>query len=304
MISIIVTYHNIGWLIGRCLESISAQTYKDYEVILIDNGSDDKSKTIVDEVSDGVENLHYYYIKHQNDNAAINYGIDKASGNYLYFLDGCDFLNSNALHCLYWSIIRSHSDMIAADYTDVGAKTRTKDISKAPVDYYVNEYTPTQMLIKMHGNTAHADMRFNRLWNKLFKRNLFDDVRLEDDMGSEIRIMKDIVLKCQVIGVVAFMIYFRTEIPKCDDSVIKTFEDRLEFFKQNIDKYGTSPIKHIYSILVTNLLYMYKWTKDAAVREKCLKRVIEILKEHPEAIPNKNQLQYVHRISKSLLTRQ
>ena len=73
MISIVIAYYNIGWLIGRCLESIAEQTYADYEVILIDNGSTDQSKQAVDDImtTTKIHNCHYHRIQHVSHNAAI-----------------------------------------------------------------------------------------------------------------------------------------------------------------------------------------------------------------------------------------
>ena len=301
MISVIVTFHNIGWLIGRCLESLSIQTYQEYEVILVDNGSTDKSKKVVDEVKKGIKKLHYYYIDHQDVNSAINYGIDRASGEYLFFLNGCDFLNQNALHFLYWGLISSGSDIMIGDYDEVGYLTKKANITQAPEDICVKKYNAKQMLLRMNTPAMHPDIRLNRLWNKLYKSNLFNGVHLSKGSGAEVKTIWDIVSKCNRIGSEFFVTYFRAESPEsvqCDMSLAEAYEERLKYYESNYDEVT---VNHTYFLLITNLLYIYKSNKDTEIKEKCIYRINQIIEEHPNIYINRNKERYIQKISKKYL---
>ena len=90
--SIIVPVYNVEKYIGKCLESIKNQTYKDYEVIVVNDGSTDKSMEIAKEYNVKVINT-----KHVSVSEARNIGVKHATGEYLMFLDSDDFWDNKLL---------------------------------------------------------------------------------------------------------------------------------------------------------------------------------------------------------------
>lgn len=99
--SIIVPVYNVEKYLHECLRSILGQTYSDYEIILVDDGSTDSSGEICDEYASKYPNVHVYHQENQGLSAARNFGVQNAIGEYIWFVDSDDvILTSDALETL------------------------------------------------------------------------------------------------------------------------------------------------------------------------------------------------------------
>ncbi|MCD8011765.1 MAG: glycosyltransferase family 2 protein [Lachnospiraceae bacterium] len=121
MVSVIIPTYNRAKTIERSLNSVLSQTYKDLEVIIVDDGSDDNTKEVVDSVSDS--RVRYYYQDNQGACCARNLGIDVAKGDYISFQDSDDVWISNKLE-IQMRVFEEHKD---ADI--VCCKTRCKRLN-------------------------------------------------------------------------------------------------------------------------------------------------------------------------------
>jgi GalNAc5-diNAcBac-PP-undecaprenol beta-1,3-glucosyltransferase len=114
--SVIVPIYNRRHLIKPVIDSVLKQSYTDFELLLVDDGSTDNAGEFISgQYSD--QRIKYFYKKNEERAAARNFGLDKASGNYGVFLDSDDLMESNYLSTLV-DIIKSHPDqgMIATKY--------------------------------------------------------------------------------------------------------------------------------------------------------------------------------------------
>lgn len=110
-ISIIVPVFNIERYVSKCLDTIRKQTYTDIEVIVVDDGSTDSSGTICDTIAEADNRIVVFHIKHEGLSSARNYGIDKASGKYLVFVDGDDQVDISLIMHLH-SLIKEEKAQI------------------------------------------------------------------------------------------------------------------------------------------------------------------------------------------------
>lgn len=115
MISVIVTFYNEQRQIRRCIDSVKNQTLKDWELILVDDGSTDESFSIVGTFLDD-SRIHYYHKKNGGVSSARNFGLGKASGEWVIFLDADDYFLSEALEVLYSTAIRSGVKVSAGNF--------------------------------------------------------------------------------------------------------------------------------------------------------------------------------------------
>ena len=110
LISVIVPFFNSEKYIWKCLDSIKNQTYTNFEVICVDDGSTDGSLSIVNTFSKVDSRFKVMKIKKSNAGVARNYGIDNASGKYVIFLDSDDFFELNLLERSYEVVVADRSD--------------------------------------------------------------------------------------------------------------------------------------------------------------------------------------------------
>jgi len=116
-ISVIVPVYKVRDRILRTLDSLKAQTFKEFEVLFIDDGSPDASSEFTDNY---LKNSHVIYriIKKENGgvSSARNLGIEEAKGEYIQFLDSDDYIDKNMLKDLHEKAIKTNSDIVYSGY--------------------------------------------------------------------------------------------------------------------------------------------------------------------------------------------
>lgn len=105
--SIIVPVYNVERYLSRCIESLINQTYSNIEILLIDDGSSDQSPEICDEYSKKYGNIVVYHKKNGGLSDARNYGLERASGEYILFVDSDDYINKDSCQSFY-SYLKEH----------------------------------------------------------------------------------------------------------------------------------------------------------------------------------------------------
>ena len=116
-VSIIIPVYNCSEYLGRCLNSIFCQTFTNFEVIAVDDGSDDSSLQILQEFEKRDRRLKVYTQHHKFAGEARNLGIDKSVGEFLLFLDGDDFFERNMLEELCACADHDQSDIVICSFT-------------------------------------------------------------------------------------------------------------------------------------------------------------------------------------------
>ena len=104
-ISIIVPVYNVEQYLERCVESLINQTYKNIEIILVDDGATDNSGQLCDELAQRDPRIVVYHKVNGGLSDARNYGIDKASGDYIGFIDSDDFIDDDMYEVLLSNIL-------------------------------------------------------------------------------------------------------------------------------------------------------------------------------------------------------
>ena len=114
-ISIIVPVYGVEKYIKKCIDSLVNQTFKDFEIIVVDDGTKDNSiKIIEDNFND--QRIKIFHKENGGNASAKNFGIEKATGEYLFFVDSDDYLDTDCLYEMYSKIIEDKTDMVICDY--------------------------------------------------------------------------------------------------------------------------------------------------------------------------------------------
>lgn len=170
MISIIIPVYNAQTYISQCLDSVLGQTKQDFEVILIDDGSKDDSGKICDMYADKDVRFQVYHRDNQGVSNARNFGIERASGEYIMFLDSDDYLEKDALEYML--------NIMEADRADfVGFSRYEEHVDKKCADVYrlkgqniivntADEYL--EMLLQLY----MQNKMFCEVWNRLYRSDI------------------------------------------------------------------------------------------------------------------------------------
>lgn len=173
LISIIVPIYNVSPYLRLCLESIEKQTCSHFEVLLINDGSRDNSKDICLEFVE--RDNRFKYIEQQNAglSAARNTGILNATGEFITFIDGDDFIESNYLEELYYTSLKNDSEIVVGSF---------KEFNEEDNNYYIHvfdyreEHYKHRELIENIAQIERRGIEFETSWGTLFHRRLFENV--------------------------------------------------------------------------------------------------------------------------------
>lgn len=116
LISIIVPIYNVDKYLNQCLESIKKQTYRNLEIILVDDGSTDNSSKICLKFVKDDNRFLYFHKENGGLSSARNYGFNCAGGDYICFIDSDDFISENYISDLYSEFVQTGIDIVICDY--------------------------------------------------------------------------------------------------------------------------------------------------------------------------------------------
>lgn len=175
LVSIIVPIYNAEKTIDRCISSILNQAYKDFELILLNDGSTDASGAICDAYAEKDRRIRVLHKENTGVSDTRNRGIAMAGGEYLQFADGDDWIAPDATKFLVQAATEHRCDMVIADfYRVIGERISQKGSIEEEGLMKRMDYA-----IKMMQKPA--DFYYGVLWNKLYKRSIIEDYRLRMD---------------------------------------------------------------------------------------------------------------------------
>lgn len=167
-VSVIVPIYKVEKYIARCLDSIKAQTFTDFEVIMIDDGTPDRSAEIAERYTSDPR-FKLYHQQNAGLGAVRNRGVTLAKGEYIAFVDSDDAVKPEHLEKLYAAASKNNADIVCCSYCccdDNGEHLRTSKIRKRRGVYNAERLT---------GNILR-DISIRRyVWSKLWRRSLFID---------------------------------------------------------------------------------------------------------------------------------
>lgn len=204
MISVIITLYNDEKYINACLQSVITQSYKDIEIVIVNDGSTDNSLDIVKKVAENDKRIKIINKKNGGRSAARNTGINNSFGELLMFVDADDELEKDAIEKLYIAINKDNSDI------SVGAATVIYDIHTELKDndrwYFSIRYSGVYNITDKLVDDIHCST-----WGKIFKRSIICNNKLQFPDGlnyedaywhwvyltscSKISCIKDVVYK-------------------------------------------------------------------------------------------------------------
>lgn len=188
-ISVIVAVYNVDKYIDKCIKSILGQTFKEFELLLINDGSTDKSREICESYFNGNEKIKLINKSNGGLSDARNLGLDIAKGEYITFVDGDDSIDSDYLERLYNNAVSNDADISACSFKRIiGDAIIYEDIREIAITLNRNE-AMEEYLKESKTCSVIACC-------KLFKKEIFNNIRFplgrihEDNFTAHLLINK------------------------------------------------------------------------------------------------------------------
>ena len=234
LVSIIVPVYNLEDYIENCINSLTNQTYRELEIICVDDGSKDNSAAVINRLAAQDGRIKYYYQENAGVSAARNKGLDVSTGDYIMFVDGDDYLHYQAVEIFVNSIVKLNCDMISA-HQKYTFKINDKMLN---IDEYECNYAKYEDLFRnVNGNVAGKSS-----CSKLFKSNVAKSIRFIKKYygGEDVNYIIKILNKGIRIGIVNETLYYyfqrmdsssNSKFTEKDFSLTLSFDELCEYLK-------------------------------------------------------------------------
>ena len=203
-VSIIVPVYNAEKFLNRCVDSILGQEYRDFELILVDDGSRDMSGSICDAYAKTDERVVVIHKENSGVSDTRNQGIERAKGTYLQFVDSDDWLTPDATKLMVRAAEEHGCDMVISDfYRVVGDMVSRKGDIESDCVIDREEFASFMM-------ENPADYYYGVLWNKLYRRDLVN--RFGIRMDAEISWCEDFMFNLEYVRYAETFYALRTPV--------------------------------------------------------------------------------------------
>jgi glycosyltransferase involved in cell wall biosynthesis len=265
-ISVIVPVYNVEKYLHKCISSILKQSFTDFELILIDDGSKDNSGRICDGYRGRDSRIKVIHQENLGLSAARNIGIDTSEGKYVTFIDSDDFIHPSMLEILYNNILETKADISIGDYCLV---YEGKEISKEFGDNNITLYTNIEGVKKVvEKNEASMIIACG----KLYRRNLFSNIRYPIGKYHEDEFVtyKLLYKSTKIVATDAKLYYYLQRSNSITGSTysikrlekLEALEEAIMFFKNENNKVLTYLAEFRYLLNIQIAYYRVKYEMD------------------------------------------
>ena len=296
-LSIIVPVYGVEKYIDKCLNSLVKQSLKEIEVIVVNDGTKDNSQKIIDKyVKKYPDKIKSYIKENGGQGSARNYGLKKATGEYIGYVDSDDFVEKDMYKKLYNKAKENNYDIVVCGNYNVSEDYQNKNI-----DTFINNY-----------NTDLENIFFGKMavWNKIYKRDILIKNKLE---FKEKVWYEDLAFTLKAImnsNTFAFIDeplydYLIREGSTMNNSnvqrnleILDAFNDILSYIKHNkkeeyFSKIEFLAIDHIYISAIVRVL---KADADDKVKRETINKLIDYMNT---SFPNYKNNKYINTLSKN-----
>lgn len=281
VVSVIIPVYNAEKYLRECIDSVIKQSYKNIEIVLIDDGSTDGSSGICDEYAARDSRICVIHQENGGLSAARNTGIERCTGEYLLFIDSDDIIHSEMIKCLYEVMISMGADLSFCKYRTFHD---SREIGMSEIARCHTESMSGREAVGRIYSRECAD--YIIACSKLYKRSCFDELRFplgkkHEDEFITYRILYPLK-KC--IFIKDEMYYYRMQNNSITHSrnirhyldVLEALEQRLEFFIQKKDRelYDLTLKEYeLYLIKTINYIYGHQMAGEHQQQDELLREL-------------------------------
>ena len=282
-ISILIPTYNVEKYLKKCLDSALAQTYSNYEVVIVDDGSTDNTINIIEKYAKCFPCISYKSIKHAGVSVARNHLLSENRGDYLFFLDADDYILPDTLQILYDTAVQFHAEIVQCEME----MTSKCCIEEEPCNGVM--VLTREEALRAYNRTLQGPRCM--VWGKLYKRDMFENISFpEDGRPFEDEYTAFLLLNnCNVFVAVHKIMYAYYSNP--ESIMRKTFNLDRYYVLQAVQNsicffWNLKMMKQVYRIqfrYLTLLRMLYTETAKELPHEKCLME--KLMREYKELLP-------------------
>ena len=282
LISVIVPIYNVEKYLNKCIESIISQTYKNLEIILVDDGSQDLCPKICDEYAKKDNRIKVIHKENNGVSAARNTGIDIAQGKWIAFIDADDWVDENYLKILI-SESDENIDIIGCGYKRVNGNNIEKVNNNDETIIYDN--------VKFIEKLLNVQNGYGFVHTKLIRKSLINNVKFDCNIkvGEDALFNMQLAKKTKRIKIINKALYnyrisLESTVKKYDKNYVEKYYNAMQkcynyIYKNFVD--NTEIISNIHNFIVYHVMliainYCYNPENLEKNKRKLLKNVCKI----------------------------
>lgn len=294
LISVVVPVYNVEKYIEKCIKSIIAQTYKNLEIIVVNDGTKDNSIGVIKKYIDQDNRIKVINQENAGLSEARNTGIKNACGKYIVFVDSDDYIDESMIEKMYRRLKKDNSQLVVCNILRV-------DDEYNELGFRENYYGEKEIF---NNDEAIRALLLNKIngyaWNKLYDINLFKDIRyIKGRLFEDIFTTFDVVLKAEKVSMLKDKLYcyVRRGNSITQDMKKNSIIDlnyRVEYVRNKIDKnkYLTEYSRFAFFVYLMSIDWIcnYQHHHKETIHDQDFKNIINQKNElkHLEILNNSN----------------
>ena len=249
LISVIVPVYNLEKYLVRCIESIIGQTYKNLEIILIDDGSTDTSGQIIDEFKKKDNRIKVIHKENGGESSARNTGLRMATGEYIAFCDCDDWMDLDMYETLAWELNQENIDMVASGWYKETDSSSQEIRNALPVNSQV--FGGDELLKYLYMRDSYRGFAY--MWDKLYKREILKDkdgnwILFREDLrlGGDVLYLAEVALNVKRAKYVdrAFYHYYQRDKSGCHTKDVTKLREWLKAYELILQRFEEEQIDY------------------------------------------------------------
>ena len=209
MVSVIVPVYNVEDYLPRCLDSIVSQTYKDLEIILVDDGSTDSSGNICDDYVKKDSRIRVIHQKNGGLPSARNVGLKNAKGDSVLFVDCDDAINPQMIEILWTLLNKGDYDFSMCYGEQIYDTDSLKDkMTHTPKISNFEELSRYSCMKELYIGNRITENQYKWVWNKLYKKHILENLYFYDTAAEDVEYNNRVYLRINKAVLVKEYLYY------------------------------------------------------------------------------------------------